>query len=115
MPRPPASPTLGVSVPPRRGATMSRVAVGRDDDGAEVFLAYHDHGDGRPVLLVPGLPLGRDAWDLQARALRAAGHRVITYDRRGFGASSRAAGGYDFDTFAADLNSLLERLDLRDV
>jgi non-heme chloroperoxidase len=94
---------------------MSRVAVGRDDNGTEVALAYHDHGDGRPVVLVPGLPLGRDSWEHQARALREAGHRVVTFDRRGYGESSRPAGGYDFDTFAADLNCLLEHLDLRDV
>jgi len=92
---------------------MTRVAVGREN-GHAISIAFEDHGDGRPVVLIAGFPLDRDSWEWQGRVLSAAGYRVISYDRRGFGASSRPATGYDFDTLAADLNALMERLDLRD-
>ncbi len=72
-------------------------------------------GDGRPVVLVHGWPLSGASWSEQVPALAEAGHRVITYDRRGFGDSEKPEGGYDYDTFAADLKGLLEELDLRDV
>jgi pimeloyl-ACP methyl ester carboxylesterase len=65
-------------------------------------------------VLIHGYPLSGRAWDKQVPALLAAGYRVITYDRRGFGRSSQPASGYDYDTFAADLSSLMEHLDLRD-
>ena len=65
-------------------------------------------------MLIHGYPLSGRAWDRQVPALLEAGYRVITYDRRGFGASSQPATGYDYDTFAADLHALLEHLDLRD-
>jgi len=93
---------------------MTRVAVGREN-GHAISIAFEDHGAGRPVVLIAGFPLDRDSWERQVRVLSAAGHRVITYDRRGFGASSRPETGYDFDTLAADLNALMEHLDLRDV
>ena len=66
------------------------------------------------MVLIHGYPLSGRAWDRQVPALLEAGYRVITYDRRGFGASSQPATGYDYDTFAADLHALLEHLDLRD-
>ncbi len=69
---------------------------------------------GQPVVLIHGYPLSGRAWDRQVPVLLEAGYRVITYDRRGFGKSSQPAGGYDYDTFAADLNTLLEHLDLYD-
>ncbi|ROR92475.1 alpha/beta fold hydrolase [Nocardioides aurantiacus] len=72
-------------------------------------------GDGRPVVLIHGWPLSGASWSEQVPALTAAGHRVITYDRRGFGDSDKPGSGYDYDTFAADLAGLLEELDLRDV
>jgi pimeloyl-ACP methyl ester carboxylesterase len=92
---------------------MPKVTVGRENTG-DIEIYYEDHGAGQPVVLIHGYPLSGRAWDRQVPALLAAGYRVITYDRRGFGASSQPATGYDYDTFAADLHTLLEHLDLRD-
>jgi pimeloyl-ACP methyl ester carboxylesterase len=78
-------------------------------------LYYYEQGQGRPVVLIHGWPLSHRMWESQITALSEAGYRVIAYDRRGFGQSGRPTGGYDYDTFAADLNELLEQLDLRDV
>lgn len=83
-------------------------------NGTLVSLYYEDHGAGRPVVLVHGYPLDGRGWDRQVPALLAAGYRVIAYDRRGFGRSSHTADGYDYDTFAADLDSVLGALDLAD-
>ncbi|WP_017586143.1 alpha/beta fold hydrolase [Nocardiopsis ganjiahuensis] len=85
------------------------------ENSTDIEIHYQDHGQGRPVVLVHGYPLDGDSWELQTRELIRAGHRVITYDRRGFGRSSRVVQGYDYDTFAADLNAVLEALDLWDV
>jgi non-heme chloroperoxidase len=93
---------------------MPAVTVGRENS-ADIEIHYEDHGTGQPVVLIHGYPLSGRAWDKQAPVLLEAGYRVITYDRRGFGQSSQPASGYDYDTFAADLNTLLEHLDLRDV
>jgi non-heme chloroperoxidase len=93
---------------------MPAVTVGRENS-ADVEIHYEDHGTGQPVVLIHGYPLSGRAWDKQAQVLLEAGYRVITYDRRGFGQSSQPTSGYDYDTFAADLNTLLEHLDLRDV
>ena len=92
---------------------MPFVTVGQENS-APVELYYEDHGSGRPVVLIHGFPLSGRAWERQERALLAAGHRVITYDRRGFGKSSQPSAGYDYDTFAADLDKLLTALDLRE-
>jgi non-heme chloroperoxidase len=92
---------------------MPKVTVGRENS-AEVELHYEDHGSGQPVVLIHGYPLSGRAWDKQVPALLEAGHRVITYDRRGFGQSSQPVVGYDYDTFAADLAALLDHLDLWD-
>jgi len=89
------------------------VAVGQENT-MPVELYYEDHGSGGLVVLIHGFPLSGRAWERQERALIAAGHRVITYDRRGFGKSSQPSTGYDYDTFAADLNHLVSALDLRD-
>lgn len=78
-------------------------------------LYYEDHGTGQPVVLIHGYPLDGNSWERQSRELIAAGYRVITYDRRGFGQSSKVGAGYDYDTFAADLDTVLNTLDLRDV
>ena len=91
---------------------MPFVTVGRENS-MPVELYYEDHGSGSPVVLIHGFPLSGRAWERQERALIAAGHRVITYDRRGFGKSSQPAAGYDYDTFAADLDHLVSALDLR--
>ncbi len=85
------------------------------ENGSPVELYYEDHGTGTPVVLIHGWPLSGRSWESQVPALIEAGHRVVTYDRRGFGNSSQPYGGYDYDTFAADLNALLEHLDLREV
>jgi non-heme chloroperoxidase len=92
---------------------MPKVTVGRENS-ADIDIHYEDHGTGQPVVLIHGYPLSGRAWDKQVPVLLEAGYRVITYDRRGFGQSSQPATGYDYDTFAADLNTLLEHLDLRD-
>ena len=93
---------------------MPFVTVGRENSAA-IRIYYEDHGSGPPVVLVHGYALNGHSWEKQEAALLAAGHRVITYDRRGFGASSRPSTGYDFDTLAADLHILLSRLGLRGV
>ena len=93
---------------------MPHITVGTEND-APIEIHYEDHGAGQPVVLIHGYPLSGRAWDKQVPVLLEAGHRVITYDRRGFGHSSQPVVGYDYDTFASDLRALLEALDLRDV
>jgi non-heme chloroperoxidase len=93
---------------------MSRITVGTENS-ADIEIHYEDHGSGQPVVLIHGYPLDGNSWERQERELLAAGYRVITYDRRGFGRSSQPTVGYDYDTFAADLNALLEHLDLNDI
>ena len=93
---------------------MPYVTVGRENSAA-IRIYYEDHGSGPPVVLVHGYGLNGHSWEKQETALLAAGHRVITYDRRGFGASSRPSTGYDFDTLADDLPVLLSWLDLQEV
>jgi len=85
------------------------------ENSTDIDLYYEDHGVGQPVVLIDGFPLHGHAWDRQVPALLAAGYRVITYNRRGFGRSDNSTIGYDYDTFAADLNTLLEVLDVTDV
>jgi len=92
---------------------MPNVTVGRENN-TDIEIYYEDHGAGQPVVLIHGYPLSGRAWDRQVPVLLEAGYRVITYDRRGFGKSSQPVIGYDYDTFAADLNTLLEHLDLHD-
>jgi len=93
---------------------MARITVGQENSAA-IELHYEDHGSGQPVVLIHGYPLNGASWEKQERALLGAGYRVITYDRRGFGKSSQPTVGYDYDTFAADLDKLLTHLDLTDV
>ena len=83
------------------------------EDGTEIH--YRDWGTGKPIVLIHGWPLNGEMWEKQATFLAEQGFRVITYDRRGFGMSSHPWGGYDYDTFAADLNALMEKLNLFDV
>src|SRR5215469_3102914 len=92
---------------------MPYVNVGTENSGA-IELYYEDHGSGPPVVLIHGYPLSSKAWDKQVPVLLDLGCRVIAYDRRGFGKSSQPTTGYDYDTFAADLNALMDKLDLRD-
>lgn len=93
---------------------MARVPVGVEN-GAPIELHYSDQGEGRPVVLIHGWPLSGRAWEAQVPALIEAGHRVISYDRRGFGNSSQPWTGYDYDTLAADLDALITHLDLNHV
>jgi non-heme chloroperoxidase len=93
---------------------MPYVRVGQEN-GAAIELHYTDQGSGSPVVLIHGWPLSGRTWEKQVPALVEAGHRVITYDRRGFGRSSQPWESYDFDTFAADLDTLLSTLDLTGV
>ena len=93
---------------------MGTVTVGRENS-TDVELYYEDQGSGKPVVLIPSFALSGASWERQTAALLAAGHRVITYDRRGFGKSSQPSSGYDYDTFAADLRALITLLELRDV
>jgi len=93
---------------------MGFITVGQENS-APIELYYEDHGTGQPVVLIHGYPLDGSSWERQAREIRAAGYRVITYDRRGFGRSSKVETGYDYDTFAADLDTVLTTLDLNDV
>jgi non-heme chloroperoxidase len=93
---------------------MPRITVGTENN-ASIGIHYEDHGTGRPIVLIHGYPLDGNSWERQERVLLEQGYRVITYDRRGFGRSSQPTTGYDYDTFAADLNALLEHLQLDDV
>jgi non-heme chloroperoxidase len=93
---------------------MSFLTVGRENSEA-IQIYYEDHGSGAPVVLVHGYLLDGHSWEKQEAALLDTGYRVITYDRRGFGNSSRPSVGYDYDTLSADLNVLLTELDLHDV
>ena len=90
---------------------MSTIAVGIEN-GDPIELFYDDRGTGAPVVLIHGWPLSGQSWERQIPVLVDAGYRVVTYDRRGFGQSSKPQEGYDYDTFAADLNMLMGHLDL---
>src|SRR6202034_3607641 len=92
---------------------MSYVSVGKENS-SDVKLYYEDHGSGDPVVLIHGYPLSGASWEKQIPVLLAAGFRVITYDRRGFGKSSQQTTGYNYDTFAEDLQKLITQLKLRD-
>ena len=93
---------------------MPFVTVGKENS-AKIELYYEDHGSGKPVVLIHGYPLSGASWEKQVPVLLNAGHRVITYDRRGFGKSSQPTGGYNYDTFAKDLRTLITNLKLKDV
>ncbi len=92
---------------------MQYIDIGKENSGA-IKLYYEDHGAGKPVVLIHGWPLSGRSWEKQVPVLLEAGYRVITYDRRGFGDSSKPTSGYDYDTFAGDLDKLMTQLDLRD-
>ncbi len=93
---------------------MPHITVGQENN-QPIQLYFEDHGEGQPVVLIHGYPLNGHSWERQESALLAAGYRVVTYDRRGFGQSSQPSAGYNYDTFTADLNTLLDHLDLKDV
>jgi non-heme chloroperoxidase len=93
---------------------MPYVVTG-SETGTDIQIYYEDHGSGQPVVLIHGYPLDGHSWEKQVPVLLSAGYRVIAYDRRGFGRSAQPTVGYDYDTFASDLNALLEHLDLTDI
>jgi len=92
---------------------MPYITVGKENSG-NIDLYYEDHGSGKPVVLIHGYPLSGASWEKQSAILLGAGHRVITYDRRGFGKSSQPTTGYNYDTFAEDLHKLVTQLGLQD-
>lgn len=92
---------------------MPYVSVGKENTG-NIDLFYEDHGSGKPVVLIHGYPLSGASWEKQVPVLLEAGYRVITYDRRGFGQSSKPTTGYNYDTFAEDLHKLVNHLGLHD-
>jgi non-heme chloroperoxidase len=92
---------------------MPYITVGKENSG-NIDLSYEDHGSGKPVVLIHGYPLSGASWERQVPVLLDAGHRVITYDRRGFGKSSQPTTGYNYETFAEDLHKLVTQLELRD-
>jgi len=92
---------------------MPYISVGKENSG-NIELYYEDHGAGKPVVLIHGYPLSGASWEKQVSVLLDAGHRVITYDRRGFGKSSQPSKGYNYDTFAEDLHKIVKKLLLRD-
>jgi len=91
-----------------------KITVGKENS-TPINLYYEDHGKGQPIVLIHGFPLSGNAWEKEVAALLKDGYRTITYDRRGFGNSSKPAKGYDYDTFASDLDKLMTELDLHDV
>jgi non-heme chloroperoxidase len=110
----PLLPTNSFAQSRKEAGPMSTIKVGQENS-QPIELYYEDHGSGSPVVLIHGWPLNGDAWEKQTAALLAAGHRVITYDRRGFGRSSKPGIGHNYDTFAADLEALMSALDLNRV
>jgi non-heme chloroperoxidase len=92
---------------------MPFVTVGKENS-ADIELYYEDHGSGKPVVLIHGYPLSGASWERQLPVLLGAGCRVITYDRRGFGKSSQPTEGYNYNTFAEDLQKLINQLKLKD-
>ena len=94
---------------------MPYLTVATDRSGQPVELFYQDSGSGKPIVLIHGWPLDGSSWAYQTAALLRQGHRVITYDRRGFGKSSQPSSGYDYDTLADDLKALLDELAVQDV
>lgn len=91
---------------------MPYITVGSENSGS-IDLYYEDHGSGNPVVLIHGYPLSSASWEKQLSVLLAAGYRVISYDRRGFGKSSQPTTGYNYDTFAEDLRKVVTKLELR--
>ncbi|MEI9921980.1 MAG: alpha/beta hydrolase [Bacteroidota bacterium] len=94
---------------------MQYIEVKDPKSETPVKICYEDVGEGQPVVLIHGWPSSKEMWEYQVSDLVEAGNRVITYDRRGFGMSSRPWSGYDYDTLADDLKALLDHLNLEQV
>ena len=94
---------------------MSYIKVGQDAQGEDIKVHYCDQGQGEPIVLIHGWPLSGASWEYQLAELPLHGYRVIAYDRRGFGHSSKPWNGYDYDTLASDLKAVLDHLNLQNV
>ena len=94
---------------------MNYIESNKDATGTSVRIYYTDYGKGKPVILIHGWPLSNEMWEYQINDLVNSGHRVIAYDRRGFGKSSKPWDGYDYDTMTDDLKSLIDQLKLEDI
>jgi non-heme chloroperoxidase len=105
----PLLPTFSFAATSKESSAMGFIKVGQENS-TPIEIYYEDHGSGSPVVLIHGWSPNGDAWEKQTAAFLASGHRVITYDRRGFGRSSKPGIGYNYDTFATDLNVLLSAL-----
>src|ERR1700692_4395181 len=109
----PLLPAFALAQTRKESSPMSVIKVGQENS-TPIEIYYEDHGSGSPVVLIHGWPLNGASGEKQTTALLAAGHRVITYDRRGFGRSSTPAVGYNYDTFSADLDVVLSTLKVTD-
>jgi non-heme chloroperoxidase len=105
----------GAAVTAKPAAAPNRLTANTITTNDGTVLYYKDWGSGPVVVFSHGYPLSSDAWEYQMLFLAQRGYRVIAHDRRGFGRSSQPGQGYDFDTFADDLATLIEALDLKDI
>jgi non-heme chloroperoxidase len=94
---------------------MNIIKAGQDAQGKPVELFYQDYGQGETIVLIHGWPLSSASWEYQLAELPLHGKRVVAYDRRGFGMSSKPWDGYNYDTLADDLKAVLDQLDLQNV
>jgi len=94
---------------------MNYIESNIDNKGANVRIYYNDYGTGKPIILIHGWPLSKEMWEYQINDLVNSGHRVIAYDRRGFGDSSKPWDGYNYDAMTDDLKALIEQLNLEDI
>jgi peroxiredoxin len=94
---------------------MGFINTNSKENSAKVNLYYEDYGNGQPIILIHGWPLSHRMWDTQIEILVEAGFRVIAYDRRGFGQSSKPFSGYDYNTMTRDLKDLIQVLNLKKV
>lgn len=94
---------------------MNYIETNKDAKGNPVRIYYNDYGSGKPVILIHGWPLSSAMWEYQVNDLVNNGHRVIAYDRRGFGKSSQPWDGYNYDTLTDDLKALIDQLELKDI
>lgn len=114
-----AAAAAGVALPratqaqSNRPSSPNRSGYIKTEDGVDLFVK--DWGTGRPIILTHAWPLSSDCWEQHALALAEAGHRVISYDRRGFGRSSQPSSGYNYNVFADDLAAVIKTTGVRDV
>ncbi|MFT3748453.1 MAG: alpha/beta hydrolase [Agriterribacter sp.] len=94
---------------------MKSIQFNDKKTGEEISIAYADYGKGQPVILIHGWPSSKEMWEYQVNDLVEGGYRIIKYDRRGFGRSSKPWGGYDYDTLSDDLHEVITQLNLQNV